>query len=337
MNATHTCPVCKTVLGIPESGVPELGIECNWCGERSFPKGAGKATAAPVVQPDSTKEKPRKRPAGTPAPDPIADDLALLPSERVGPVRNDDEYAERRGLRSTGPDEPEPIIVDEDDSDDGPATYDLPPPTETTKKCEACTQPIAISDMLCHHCGYDHVARRVARREYTPVDAVFRSGWSLKRRLIIFGAMQAINLIVLVGSVAQNSRLGVAICGTFVGVAMQAFLLGTYEQTRGYHLCFIPLPVNKVNWRVHEKVGVAGYDGTSGIDWAVMFMLGCTSIIGAILWYFMVINSPRYYCALLKDHDFPSIYLYRGMSHTLAREIGQVVSDCTGLPFDTPI
>jgi hypothetical protein len=133
-------------------------------------------------------------------------------------------------------------------------------------------------------------------------------------------------------------------------VALQAFVIGTFETVRirrnkkgqtevtlMWRVGFIPMAPRKVNWREHEGVTFGHYDPTGLSDWWIFFVLLPWFILPAILWWYFVIRSDRFFAALARDRGYPETYLYRGMSEPQAKEICQVATDATGLPLVTPL
>jgi hypothetical protein len=151
-------------------------------------------------------------------------------------------------------------------------------------------------------------------------------------------------------SVIGSDGLPVTMFGIALTVAMQAFVIGTYDTLRirrnkkgqaeitiTWRVGFIPMAPRKVNWREHEGVAFGHYDPTGITDWWIFFVLLPWFIIPAIFWYFCVIRRDRFFAALTRDRGYPETYLYRGMSEAQAKDICQVATDATALPLVTPL
>jgi len=307
MRATITCTACGTVLGIPKSGMPADGLPCNWCGYVNLkaPEPAPKPVAAAVRAPE------------------------MLPVASA-PVATPHPFA--------------------DDQDDNGQPYEMPPEEVKTRACEDCGKLIDLNSVVCVHCGYDVRAKGKAERTYSLIDREWESGWPFHRRMAVFLAFQAMNVATLAMSFAAGGSIPVSLTGIVIYVILQAFLLGTYESFRirrnkrgqveltlQWRLGFIPMGPKKVNWREHEGVVFGHYDPTGLVDWWIAIVLLPFCIIPAILWWWFVIRSDRFFAALARDRGYPATYLYRGMNEIQAREITQVTSDATALPLVRPL
>jgi hypothetical protein len=237
-----------------------------------------------------------------------------------------------------------------DDEDDNGLPYAIPPGEIKTRKCEECGKEIELASVVCVYCGYDARAKSKAERTFSPIDREWESGWPFHRRMSLFLVCQVINLATLAMSWATDQPLGVSIVGVLFYVALQAFLLGTYQTLRirrnrkgqaevivTWRLGFIPLAPTKLNWREREGVAFGHYDPTGFVDWWMCLVLLPFFVIPAILWWWFVIRSDRFFAALTRDRGYPETYLYRGMNEVQAKEIAQTTTDATGLPLATPL
>jgi hypothetical protein len=236
----------------------------------------------------------------------------------------------------------------DDESDSLP--YRVPPEEIKTRPCEQCRQPIDIHAVVCVHCGYDAEHKQKAERTYQPIDRTWESGWPFRHRLGVFLVFQVLNAVTLAVSAAGEGSLPTSVTGVLFAIALQAFVLGTYDRVRirrnkkgqteitvTWRVGFVPLAPTKVNWKEREGVAWGHYDSTSGVDWffLVILLLGCFPL--AVLMWWFVIRADRFYAALARDRGYPDTYLYRGTSEQQAKEIAQTTTDVTGLPLVTPI
>ena len=315
MRPTITCSACGTVLGVPEGGVPAHGLPCNWCGYVNLPASeaappAPKAITRSVL---ATKETAAAPAVGTP------------PNARA-PHR----WA--------------------DDADDNGQPYALPADEVKKRKCEGCGKDIDFAAVVCVHCGYDAEARQKVERVYSPLDRTWESGWPFERRMAVFLVLQGLNLLTLLVGLAAGEGVPVTMFGVVFAVAIQAFVVGTYdtlrirrnkkgqvEMTVTWRVGFVPMAAQKVNWRAREGVAFGHYDPTGLSDWWIFLVLLPWFIVPAILWWYFVIRADRFFAALARDRGYPETYLYRGMSEPQAKEICQVATDVTGLPLVTPL
>src|SRR5688572_12919929 len=224
MRATLPCAACGTVLGIPKSGMPPAGLPCNWCGYVNVPAAAPQPEPAAVAAPT---EPPKPTPE------------APMPAVRAA----------------------EPHDWADDDDDNG-LPYSLPPERVKTRACEECGKKIEASSLVCVHCGYDSRQKAKAERTFEPIDRTWEAGWPYRRRMGIFLAMQAVNVVTVVMSLAGGGSLPVSMVGVTFYIGLQAFLLGTFETIRirrnkkgqtevtsTWRICFIPLAPKKIEWR----------------------------------------------------------------------------------------
>jgi hypothetical protein len=237
-----------------------------------------------------------------------------------------------------------------DDEEDNGLPYVLPTDEVKTRKCEECGKDIDLLAVVCVHCGFDAAAKTKADRTYKPIDRTWQAGWPFERRMAVFLAFQGMNLLTLVISLAGGEGLPVTLLGVVFAVALQAFVLGTYETLRirrnkkgqaeittTWRVGFIPMAAKKVNWREHEGVAFGHYDPTGLSDWWIFLILLPWFIVPAILWWWFVIRADRFFAALARDRGYPETYLYRGTSEPQAKEVCQVTTDVTGLPLVTPL
>ena len=312
MRATLTCAACGTVLGIPKSGMPAGGLPCNWCGYVNVAAAEPKPVPAAVAAP-----------AEPPSPEPEAPCLATPNAQ------------------------PHPFA---DDEDDNGLPYTLPPEPVKTRDCEGCGKKVVASAVVCAHCGYDARQKAKAERTFEPIDRTWEAGWPYRRRMTIFLAIQALNVAIVAMSLAGGGSLPVSMVGVAFYIFLQAFLLGTFETIRirrnkkgqtevtsTWRICFVPLAPKKIEWRNFEGVAWGHYDAGSLLDWIVAVFLLPFCLLPAILFWYYVIRSDRYYAAFARDRGYPDTYLYRGMSEQQAKDIAQTATDATGLPLVTPL
>jgi len=309
MRPTITCTACGTVLGVPKGGMPKDGLPCNWCGYVN----SAAADAAPRPQ--------------------TAAQSAVTAAPATAPVA--ETPAPHRWA---------------DDPDDNGQAYALPPDEVKTRPCESCGKQIDVIAVVCVHCGFDAQAKKKVERVFAPVDRTWEAGWPFQRRLAVFLAFQGLNVFTLLLSAVVGESLGVTVFAIVMSVALQAFVLGTFDTLRirrnkkgqteitiTWRVGFVPMAAKKVNWRTHEGVAFGHYDPTGITDWWIFFVLLPWFIIPAILWWYFVIRSDRFFAALARDRGYPETYLYRGMNEQQVKDICQVATDVTGLPLVTKI
>jgi hypothetical protein len=264
------------------------------------------------------------------------------------------EPAERPGT----PEAPTPGPVTErtgphrwaDDADDDGRPYALPPAEVKTRPCGSCGKHIDVVAVVCVHCGYDAAAKKKVERVFTPIDRAWESGWPFQRRLAVFLVAQGANLLTLIIAAAAGESLSLSIGMILFYVAIQAFVLGTFESVRIrrnkkgqvemtslWRVAFVPMAAKKINWREREGVAFGHYDDTGMSDWIIFVELLFMCVVPALLWWWFVIRSDHFFAALTRDRGYPETYLYKGLSEAQAKEICQIATDATGLPLTTPL
>ena len=291
--------------------MPKDGLSCNWCGYVNLPAANPEPVPAPVTAP-----VPVTAPAAESEPTPV---------RKAAPHR----WA--------------------DDEDDNGMPYAIPRGEIREKRCQACGKAIDINSVVCVHCGYDAAAKKKAERTFEPIDREWEAGWPFQVRLTLFLACQVLNAGTVMLSLVADGSLPTTLFGMVFAVALQAFVLGTYDRVRirrnkkgqaeitiTWRVCFIPQPAKKLNWKEHEGIAFGHYDAVGTSDWIILFIL-LPMILPAILFWIYVIRSDRYFAALARDRGYPETYLYRGMNEKQAKEIAQIATDATGLPLTTPL
>jgi len=317
MRSTLTCTACSTVLGIPKAGMPKDGLPCNWCGYVNQLASEAEAPARPGTTEPAARAKEKHQPDAQ---------ARESPTAKPAPHR----WA--------------------DDEDDNGQPYTLPHEEAKTRPCAECGKQIDVKAVVCVHCGFDETAGKKIGRTFQQIDFEWESGLKRSWRNRIFIVFQVLNVLSLIASLATLGSLPTSIFGVVFSVALQAFVLGTYETgrirrnkkgqteiTSTWRVCFIPRQTKKVNWRENEGVAFGHYDSTSVFDWAMALFLLPFFLFPAILWWWYIIKPDRYFAALTRDHEYPEIYLYRGMSEARAKEVVQIATDATGLRLVTPI
>jgi hypothetical protein len=314
MRATISCSACGTVLGVPKAGMPKDGLSCNWCGYVNLPVPvtAAETAAAPAAAMTS------------PAPSADAVERERPPTSARHPWA--------------------------DDEDDNGQPYVIPKSEIKTRRCVECNKEIEIQAVVCVFCGFDTSKKEKVERTFHPIDREWESGWPFPRRMALFLVFQALNIGTLVFSLGAGGSVPVSIFGIVLTVGLQAFLCGTYDRVRirrnkkgqteitmTWRICFIPGPAKKVNWKEHEGITFGHYNAIGVTDWILMIILLPACIIPAIVFWWYIIKSDRFFAALARDRGFPETYLYRGMNEKQAKEIAQTATDATGLPINTPL
>ena len=212
--------------------------------------------------------------------------------------------------------------------------------------CPDCGNAIHAHVTKCIHCGVDFEARRKAQRTFTPVDRTWEVGWPLSKRLMLFAGLQAINVAAVIASFAANLSAAFSFVGVAVVVAVQAFLLGTYDRihltrnakgkavlTRTWRFAFWPRTTQTVRWKEHEGIRVVVVDDVEPFDWMICIWLGCCGVLPGVLFWWFNLRGDRFHVALCKDHGFPHTVIFRTLNRARADEVARTISETAILPL----
>lgn len=261
--------------------------------------------------------------------------LNKLPEPAKGPANH--------APTTEAPPEREILLRGTDDDDFNPYSVrgDVP-----AAKCPACGQAIHERVSICNHCGADLQARKQAQRTFVAIDRTWEIGWPLAKRLALFLFLQAINGAVLIAGTAAGWSAGLSFGGTALVVALQAFLLGTYDRirltrnakgkvalTRTWRYAFVPRPDQAIRWREHEGICVVMNDETEPFDWMIVAWLSLMFVVPGIVFWWLAIRGERYNVALCKDHGFPDTIIFRTLQKQRAEEVVATISEAAMLPI----
>jgi hypothetical protein len=214
------------------------------------------------------------------------------------------------------------------------------------RKCPECDRHSDARVNVCVHCGHNFVTGEKSKRTYDPVERHWESGWPLQIRLQVFAGMQVVNLCLLALSMASGYMLCALLVPALMIVALQAFLIGTFEKLslsrdlkgrvrlmRAWRGAFIPQTPTNVQWREHESIIVIRTNTFSIMDWFfAIVLLGYGIVPGVLFWYF-VIQRDKFAVFLCKDHGSPETPIFRTINEDVAKELMKAVSEATALPM----
>lgn len=365
----HQCPANRGMVGRVVSGGGRMNrVDCHNCGGR--------------VEVPAGHTRPKIRcthcgyyavvPAAMRA-DPEAEDDELPTVLPESAEEDDEEEAPRpkpkpakKGKKKAAPAaEVTPLLAGTQEDDDLP--YAVPGDAET-KPCPACGKPLPIAATFCVHCGGDLSAGVKKKRKFQPIDRKWESTATLLRRLQAFGAIQVLNLFMLVNMLVSSGYNGVAFGMVFFNVLMQAFLVGTYDAvtvkrtskgaatiTRQWRVCFLPQPVMTVDWKKSHGIGVVAYHEPMVVDWGFFlfllaaglgqfagYLLGGGHPVGLLIvfplavlppaaWYWFVIRPDRFNVSLTDEYGGTNEILFRCTDREQADDVCRVFADATGL------
>lgn len=347
MTETLTCPTCAAVIGVPNTGIPQEGIECVWCGTKCSQL-AVEGSMPKKVDPLQAQPQPKTKPQVS---------FTLPPVEETPAPKR--ERAKSQFIREE---------YEASDDPDDMLPYSVEVKEITTEKCESCHLERPFDVIICPHCGYDIRTKKRVQREYEPISKTWLLGWPLRVRMTLFIICLFINLFTFGAGYVLNREPPATLFGAFMVIVLQAFLLGTYSrltvkrnrkgQSRislQWRYLFLPAPEQEISSRSFSGVLAGAYNGVGASEIVVLLILlmgavaplfgilfdGVTillvielivPLIVAPFWFFFAIWSIRYYSALTTENNYPDTYLYRGLSQAKSQEITRTVAEATGLP-----
>ncbi len=179
-----------------------------------------------------------------------------------------------------------------------------------------------------------------------PFAQSWEMGWPLERRLAVFSAIVAANLIAVPFTWSVFPNVAAMLVTFLITTGLEAFLLGTFDRidltrsrkgqvrlTRTWRAAFLPLQPAVLPCREFEDLITGKMHEPKIEDWIMMLILLPYGVIPAILWWWFVIRPERVHVALCKDHGFPDTILYRCLSEDEAAKVATIVAEVTGLPY----
>src|SRR5262249_7673780 len=120
-------------------------------------------------------------------------------------------------------------------------------------RCPECKAKLSAPDAVCERCRHDPTTGQKAPRAFERIDKEWEGGWPFEKRIAVFAGLQVVNILTLAISVSTGYGWTITFFGIFLFVAMQAFLLGTWDKlsltrttkgkvtlTRTWRVCFVP-------------------------------------------------------------------------------------------------
>jgi hypothetical protein len=214
-----------------------------------------------------------------------------------------------------------------------------------TARCPECGKPMHEGTTLCKHCGADLAEKERAQRTFEPVDCVWQSGWPLRKRLAVFGALQAINVLVAITSISSGWSASAIVPLALESAGLMAFLIGTFDSihlTRSYkgkvalthtwRYAFIAAPAKTIRWKEFEGVRVVASREVEFFEWIVAGILFLHAVIPGILFWWFIIRPDRFEVALCKDHGHPTTIICRTQDLPQAEQMRATISEVAGFP-----
>jgi hypothetical protein len=351
------CHGCGQRLAIPP-GYQRRKMRCPQCG-------------VICELPDPAAARPASRTGSRPAPGPdeAAEEFLLRGQEvptcpRCGADLEDGPGGQGRcpsceptdGIRATDdlvgllpesrPVAPEPVTSEEvaaEDADSYGVVGDLEPP-----KCPGCGRSLAPEDPVCVACGFNRATGKKPPRVYEPIERHWEAGMAFRTRVLVFVALDAVivgSLVLL--SFATGVDVPLFAISWVVGTVLLAFLLGTYDRvdltrnkkgkvhlSKTWRICFVPREPTLIRVRDYEGIATGMTRDVNFLDWLICLIVLPAGIVPAIIWWWYAIYHDSYQAALMRDHGYPEVVLYRGWNEVHMRDIAQTVSEVLELPWD---
>jgi hypothetical protein len=348
-----TCRNCGQQLDVPD-GHTRAKLRCAECGvfndlpkdlienlKSAPPKPSRQTTAEDDLLADDPPVRPKARKEKLAA-------AQTAPSMPAPPRQQDEEPTEDEsgsyGLAAPEPKEPERDVLIQGTSEDDGKAYQVTGDIKR-KKCPECDKRCDYRAKVCKECGYNFVTKEKSNREFTPIIREWETGWPLKRRIMAFAAALVINLVILVlASLSLSGMFCVGVFMALVSAGIQAFLLGTFDTLkitrsnkgkvtiiRNWRICFAPKPPEKLKWTDHEGVVLIQGREMDFMNWVMCLILLTYGILPGVLFWWFVIKPDQFHVAFSMAHGYPETTIYRGTNESQARDILQVVMDCTGM------
>src|SRR5262249_50512904 len=224
------CRGCGQRLEIPD-GFAKAKLRCVECGvytelppdlreQLASAPPAAKSAAAPVAAPSA---------ASASAEDENGDEVEAYGFIPEKPPAETARTAPPPDAKPEPPEIPErELLVQGTDEDDlNPYTVHGDAPT---RMCPECDRRSDARAKACVHCGYHFETGAKTKREFEPIRRELENGWALNKRLPAFMAMQGVNFLLLILSMVNGYAFCAALFGIIIMVALQAFLVGTFEK-----------------------------------------------------------------------------------------------------------
>jgi hypothetical protein len=286
MSNRVTCDNCGGRVDVP-AGHTRAKVRCPHCGYYTAvpPDLRGEASGGrPPADDDLVPDEPESSPGGS-----------RPPPAKAKPTKT---KAKKPVVVDPGPN-----LLEGTQDEDDEKPYAVP--GDGTKKCPACRQELPIDATFCVHCGGDLAAGVKKKRTFTPIDRTWESIAGLPTRVKAFLGIQAVNALMVANVMATGGN-AVAYLMVLFNVALQAFLVGTFDtltvrrnskgagsMVKQWRVCFLPQPSFKVDWKRSHAVGIVAVHDPGLMEWGFLLMLlstGAGQMAGWVLGH--EINSP---------------------------------------------
>ena len=355
------CGNCGGKATVPP-GYLKAKVRCEHCGYYADVPAAMRAVSEAVPEletPFDEPAAPRKPPVRARVAETFGEDepppepqkgraRAVIARPQRDPHDHRAEFEEQIGVGL-------PLLAGDDVEHDGPVTTPYAVPGTGLKPCPECRGELPIEATFCVHCGWEIVGKKKskAQREFEPIDKAWHEGWSPAFRLQLFIALQFANIALLaLGTVATGhsfrdaGHIGTTIFMNLVNVALQAFILGSFEtlrvvrdpggkcaiyKTRRY--MFFKMPEFKIQWKLSSGIGILASHNPGLIAYIICFYLLATGCIPGILFFVFIIRPERFSAALCNEFGGTDETIFLCKSRLQAEEVARTIAEASGLRY----
>ncbi len=236
-----------------------------------------------------------------------------------------------------------PNLLDGTQEEDDDKPYAVP--GDGTKGCPECNVRLPLDATMCVHCGLDFRSKKKPKKEFQPISREWEPRLTLKTRLQILAGLQVMNVILML-LIANVSSLERGVVSLVFQCGLQAFLIGSYQKlgvrrtakgqttlTKYWRLAFVPMPPQEIDWKDSHGVGTISTHSMGFLEWATFIYLLLLGVVPGIVFYFVVLNPVRYDIAICDTYGSLDEVIFRTTSQDQADEVGEVISNATGLQY----
>ena len=296
-------------------------------------KPAVRARVAPVFDDESESTRSGRAPA-------------IVAQPYRDPHDHRPEFAEETGVGA-------PLLAGDQIEHDGALTTPYEVPGNGLKPCPKCRDDLPLDAAFCVHCGWELVGKRKlkSKREFEEIDKIWYEGWNPATRLQIFITLQFVNvLLIALGMLANGqsfkdaSAIGMNVMMNLFNMALQAFILGSFEslhvtrdpkgrcvivKVRRY--CFIPMPGFKIPLNKSAGVGIVASHNPGMVSYVICIYLLFMGCLPGILFFIFVIRPESFHAALCNEFGGTEETLLLCKNRQHAEEVTRNIAGARGI------
>ena len=248
-----------------------------------------------------------------------------------------------------------PLLAGDDIERDGLIATPYTVPGTGLKQCPECNGDLPLDAAFCVHCGWELVGKKKmkAKREFEPIDRTWYEGWTPAFRLQVFLALQLVNVaLMILGMVATGQsftdvgNIGTNIVMNLLNVALQAFILGSFETLRVtrdpggkctifkiQRYFFFPWPEFKIAWKKSSGVGIMATHNPGFIAYVLCFYLLTMGCLPGILFFIFVIRPERFNAAICNEYGGSDETILHCKNYEQAVDVTRTIAEASGLKW----